>query len=224
MRTILIPHQQDLHTRYELDGVNSPMIINQRFVNWVNSHPDMLAVVIPYDDKYIEYILNTSDDIGVMLPGGEDIGMFPERDEFELKLIQACSDTGTPLFGICKGMQLINHYMGGTLRRCDRHWQDHVEHAASHSVRLNENSIFADKIVSYNIPVNSFHNWCVNKPGGRIEICGYSNEEHDHEPVAECLRVIDKPIAAVQWHPSYMINHYVSQALLELFYDLPNLR
>lgn len=216
MRKVLIPHQQDLHARYEHDGVNYPMIINQRFVNWVNSHPDMLAGVIPYDDKYIDYLYSTGDDVAVLLAGGMDIGDYPDRDEFELKLIHACYDNGIPLFGICKGLQIINHAFGGTLKRVEGHWQTHVEHAATHSVVL-EDGLFFDALIQRRVPVNSFHNMAIDEAGEGVEIHGYSDDEL-HLP--ECIRISGRPMVGVQWHPSYMINHHVSQNLLEMFYQL----
>lgn len=216
MRKVLIPHQQDLHARYDMDGTNTPMIINQRFVNWVNDHDDLLASVIPYDQKYIEYIRTTDDDIAVVIPGGMDLGDYPERDAFECELVRACYDADIPLLGICKGQQIINHVFGGTLKQVNKHWQTHVEHATTHSVIL-EDGLFYDYLIQRKAPVNSFHNWAIDKVGDGIEICGYSDDE---QRIPECLRVIGKPIVAVQWHPSYMISHYVSKSLLELFYDL----
>lgn len=220
MRKVLIPHQQDLHTRYNLDGTNSPMIINQRFVDWVNSHPDMMACVMSYDDKYIDYLASTEDDVAVVLPGGMDIGDYPDRDEFESKLVQACLDNEIPLFGICKGMQIVNHVLGGTLKRVEGHWQTHVEHATTHRVVL-EDGWFFDYLIQRRVGANSFHNWALDGLGEGIEVCGWSEGEEGIVP--ECIRVAGKPVIAVQWHPSYMISHPVSQALLELFYALPEL-
>lgn len=219
MRKVLIPHQQDLHSRYDMDGTNIPMIINQRFVNWVNSHPDMLASVIPYDDKYVSYLESTDEDVAVVLPGGMDIGDFPERDAFELKLVEACYENDVPMFGICKGQQIINHAFGGTLRSVEGHWQTHFEHATTHRVRL-EDGIFFDGLIEREVSVNSFHNWAIDEPGTEIEVHGYSV---DDEHVPECIRVAGKPIIAVQWHPSYMIAHYTSQNLLDMFYELGSL-
>lgn len=216
MRKVLIPHQQDLHARYDLDGTNTPMIINQRFVDWINDHENMMGVVIPYDRKYIDYISSTDDDIAVVLPGGMDIGDYPERDEFELSLVRACYDNDVPLLGICKGMQIINHAFGGTLKQAEGHWQTHVEHATTHDVTL-EDGIFFDYLIQRRIPVNSFHKWAIDSIGQEIEIHGYSADE---QCLPECLRVTGKPIIAVQWHPSYMIAHYISKSLLDLFYDM----
>lgn len=220
MRNILIPHQQDLCYRYEKDGVNEPMIINQRFVDWVNDHDDMIASVIPYDDKYIDYIKETDDNIGVVLPGGEDIGLFPERDEFELKLIRACYDADVPLFGICKGMQIINQAFGGTMSKHEEHWQEREKHVPTHSVEISHDGIFAKHLVKYRFSVNSFHNWSIEDLGEGLEVCGWSEGKVDRVP--EALIVKGKPMAAVQWHPSFMIDHYISKALLDLFYDLPS--
>lgn len=215
MRKILIPHQKDLFSNYELDGLNEPVILNERFLSWVNTHPDMTGFAIPYDTHYIDYLSTTTDDVGVLIPGGHDIGTVPERDEFELRLIDVCLERDIPLFGICKGLQIVNNYLGGTLSRVEGHWQAHCERAAAHYVALDE-GMFLNACVKRKIPVNSFHRWAIERPGQGIKVEG-TDPETD---VPECISLPGHPIAAVQWHPSYMRSHPVSQALLEMFYRM----
>ena len=69
---------------------------------------------------------------GVILSGGNDISCLegaqdiaPERDEFETQLVDACLASATPLAGICRGMQVLNLYFGGSLRRVEGHVARH---------------------------------------------------------------------------------------------------
>lgn len=216
MRKVLIPYQQDLINNYNVSGFNEePIIINQRFVNYANLNDNLIGLVIPYDNKYIDYIKNTEEDISVLIPGGENIGDYPDRDSFELKLIETCIESSTPLLGICKGMQEINLVMGGSLRDCDNHWQDNVEHAASHTVVMNDGLLF-DKFVKRNIYVNSFHRQCLDNVASNILVEGVSKDDG----VPECISVKDSKIIGVQWHPSYAPDYYLSQLILDLFAEL----
>ena len=90
-----------------------------------------LPVILPYNDyAEAEELVGTFD--ALVLPGGpnptprfyhEDpiwsIGpTYEKRDKFEIDLIQACIKAGKPILGICRGLQILNVALGGTL------WQD----------------------------------------------------------------------------------------------------
>jgi len=86
----------------------------------------------------------------VILSGGNDIfclegaqDVAPERDLFEVKLVDACLASHIPLIGVCRGMQLLNLHLGGRLRRVEGHV------SKSHA-------IFGEGPAQI---VNSFHNW-----------------------------------------------------------------
>lgn len=213
MITVLIPYQKDLHANYKLDGINNPIILNQRFVDYINSHNDMIGYVIPYDDKYINMLAN-EENCAVLIPGGNNIGDVPERDEFEFKLIDTCFKNDIPLIGICKGMQMINVYLNGSLKEVEDHWQEDILAKSVHNVNINE-GIFLDKFVKREIPVNSFHKLALDRLGEGIKVEGVSPDD-----VIECVSVEGKPMIGVQWHPSFNIDNYYSQQLLNLFYEL----
>lgn len=212
-RHILIPYQEDLISRYNIKSNDKPVILNERYVAWVNSHDDLISSVITYDDKYLDYVANYGADIGVLLTGGYDIGIFEARDNFELKLAKVCIDNNIPLFGICKGMQIINVAQGGTLKSCPNHWQKALPHIHTHSVELVD-SVFKEVLSEDVILVNSFHSNQLDVLGKDVEICGYAGGDFK---VPECIVVKNKPVVGVQWHPSHMKDSFVSNSLLDIF-------
>ena len=72
----------------------------------------------PVPDKLDGLVIGGGDDIGAEVYGGEvlpDIRIDPERDKLELKLLDTALPAGTPILGICRGSQMINVALGGTL-------------------------------------------------------------------------------------------------------------
>lgn len=66
MRKVLIPYQQDLIVNYEVKNFKEePIIINQRFINYINSSKDLIAFAIPYDEKYLDYIKDTEEEVSL---------------------------------------------------------------------------------------------------------------------------------------------------------------
>ena len=51
----------------------------------------------------------------LILTGGDDLGLFPERDASEKKLLGVAMESGTPVLGVCRGLQLINQLSEATL-------------------------------------------------------------------------------------------------------------
>ena len=122
------------------------------------------------------------------------------RDELELALVRAFLEVQKPVFGICRGLQVLNVALGGTL------WQDlptqtgregHGE--GVHPVRTAEGSLL-QALFGAEFPVNSFHHQAVKElaPGLIPEAwdeTGKLVEAFAHESL---------PLWAVQWHPERM--------------------
>ena len=75
----------------------------------------------------------------ILLSGGNDIGEQPKRDALEVKLLNYAKDNGIPVLGICRGTQIINQYLGGTLLPLSGH-------VASNHVLLGDWAITKDTI------------------------------------------------------------------------------
>ncbi len=168
---------------------------------------------------------------GVLLPGGGDVhpllwGAEPERglgdtfpflDRFQIALTRKALERDLPLLGICRGVQVLNVALGGTLvqdlRTSSEAWMQHTQSAgisyASHSVILEEGSLLRS-LWGERVEVNSFHHQAVLKPGEGLSVAARSPDG-----VIEALEGKDSPfVVGVQWHPEGMVPEDEGMALL----------
>ncbi len=160
---------------------------------------------------------------GVVFTGGEDMdpewyGAAPsphsnppsrERDVFELALFATARYRELPILGICRGIQLINVALGGTLYQdlpTERPGPvDHNPKAArterGHAVRLAVGSRAAAALNSIGIRVNSFHHQAICDLAGALVATGWTEDG-----LVEAVETgPDAPwLLAVQWHPEEM--------------------
>jgi len=194
--------------------------INQSYVRALVA-AGCAPVLIPVldDDERLRAIYERLD--GIVLPGGADIapGEYHEepigdlnvveaaRDRTELMLARWAFDDDLPVLGICRGQQVLNVALGGSL------WQDlryqavtSVEHsdadgrarnALTHRVRLDPDSRLAQLIDETDIQVNSLHHQAVKTIAPQLRVTGKSDDG-----VIEALESSDRRfVIAVQWHP-----------------------
>lgn len=138
----------------------------------------------------------------IFLPGGGDVPaqyydaeveIVPQksRDSIEIKLINYALENHIPLFGVCRGMQMINGFLGGKLTRVlDK----------SHPVAINHYIQVPNCDATYEI--NSFHR-------DVIKINGLSNKLkiialHENSEHVEAFEGYKQPILGMQWHPERM--------------------
>lgn len=148
---------------------------------------------------------------GLVLCGGNDINpayyneemngtvdIDYERDTVEFALLKAFVDAGKPVFGICRGCQLINVFFGGTL------YQDMQNHAAPsekypvHGVTAVKGSTI-ERLYGTDFIVNTCHHQAIKTPGDGLKItltaADGTVEGAEHRTL---------PVFAVQWHPEKM--------------------
>jgi putative glutamine amidotransferase len=160
---------------------------------------------------------------GIVLTGGDDVAagfskavpaelvQHPDekRDRFEFQLIDTALAYKIPLFGICRGMQVINVRLGGTLIADLRHdgFRNHEtksgEQEVRHSIRVETGSLL-EKIAGQSAgEVNSYHHQAVKDLAGMLTASSYSEDG-----VIESFEWKDgagRPfLLAVQWHPERM--------------------
>ena len=194
--------------------------INQSYVRALKA-AGCAPVLIPLldDDERLRAIYERLD--GIVFPGGADIapqeyGEEPiadlnvveaPRDRTELTLARWAYADDLPTLGICRGQQVLNVALGGSL------WQDlryqgvtDVEHsdadgrvrsALIHRVRLDPDSRLAQLIDEIDIEVNSLHHQAVKTDAPQLRVTGQSDDG-----VIEALESRERRfMIAVQWHP-----------------------
>ena len=153
----------------------------------------------------------------VLLTGGEDIdpalyGELPDpalgtvnarRDAFEYRLIGEVLRQHKPLFGICRGMQVINAYFGGSLwQDLPSGWAGSRDHRSQegHSVRIVPGTRLHALLGVETLNVNTSHHQAVRRvaPGFRISACA-------PDGVPEAFESDSLPIAGVQFHPERLL-------------------
>jgi putative glutamine amidotransferase len=180
-----------------------------------------LAVMIPPDpglEQDPDQMLDLLD--GLILAGGEDIDpsaygaephpmttvTAPERDRVELALTRRAVQRDLPVLGICRGMQLVNVALGGTLKQ---HLPDEVGHedhrrvpgsfdGADHDVRLAPGSLAARAAGEERHATKSHHHQGVDRIGEGLEVTGHSTIDDLTEAIEVPAR---RFVLGVQWHP-----------------------
>ncbi|XHS77828.1 gamma-glutamyl-gamma-aminobutyrate hydrolase family protein [Burkholderiaceae bacterium UC74_6] len=138
----------------------------------------------------------------------------PVRDRYEIELIEGFLEQGKPVFGICRGAQLLNVFFGGTLYQdiatLREDAQAHVDRDAYdqhlHQVRFEPGSRLASiyKGAEGGL-VTSIHHQAVDRLGSDLQVEATSEEDG----IVEAIRSRGSGfVAGVQWHPEF---HGVNQ-------------
>lgn len=127
------------------------------------------------------------------------------RYDNEKLLLQEALRLGIPVFGICRGMQLINVHLGGSLIQhigsVTEHWQMNNKHQSVHGLTM-EGIIYHDGI-------NSVHHQCVGELGKGLTTVGHSMEDGVPEVI------IGNNTFGVQWHPEFILNALSTKFILD---------
>jgi len=148
--------------------------------------PDALWLPVPNLGEAVGDFATQWGLTSVILSGGNDIGSAPLRDETESALLTWAIGRQVPVFGVCRGMEMIQHYFGGKLTRCK---PDH-DTDRLHDIR------WLDTDVRYQ--VNSYHQWGIERTNLVPPLLPLAVSE---DGMIEALQHTDLPILGVQWHP-----------------------
>ena len=127
---------------------------------------------------------------GLILSGGEDWGVHQERDETERLLFEYARKEGWPILGVCRGAQVINHLLGGSVRP-----DLNNGHAGQrHESRILPNPFFNND----RLEVNSFHENIIMPEdlGAGLQIFGLAPDSS-----VEAFFSSDGNMAGIVWHP-----------------------
>jgi putative glutamine amidotransferase len=152
-------------------------------------------------------VIGGGDDISPDHYGGDitaEVKADPDRDALEIDRIKRALDDGIPLLGICRGAQLINVVLGGTLHQDIRPMRDRTYNRPglmpTKQVRLAADSRLARVCGKTRLRVNSLHSQAVRDPGADVRIVGWDLD--DIVQAFECGA--GRRIIGVQWHPEYL--------------------
>ena len=196
------------------------------------------AVLIPRDLPVDQYAALRERYDGLLLTGGGDVDIShfngepnpaighpsPLRDRLELALALLAIESGWPLFGICRGIQVLNVALGGTLiTDIPSQYKTTIDHNTAaekgrqylaHAVDIVGDSSLARMMGSTHVEVNSFHHQAIKQPAARLVVTARSS---DGLIEAVELPGISKPVIGVQWHPENLQEMSVHKALFEEF-------
>lgn len=200
--------------------------LEQSVAHWVMSR-DVLVFMIPTvltdgpilssNIRLRDYALHLD---GLVLQGGADVSPSaygesvlhpdwagdPVRDAYEMELLQAFLDLGKPVLAICRGCQLLNVALGGSLYQDIASMvpaaQPHVSDAYdqhSHDVQVTRNGWFHRWYGTDRLRISSIHHQAINRLGRGLVI-----EMQADDGIIEAVRHESLPFCVgVQWHPEF---------------------
>ncbi|WP_295162389.1 gamma-glutamyl-gamma-aminobutyrate hydrolase family protein [uncultured Brachyspira sp.] len=222
---------------YENNSIPKAFINNSYVNSIIRAKGIPFIMPITEDEKIIKKMAENTD--GIIMTGGADIHPFrydeepiekigsisQERDEYDFKLMKYASEMNKPIFGICRGMQVINVHFGGTLiqdiptqRNTNiLHSQTAEYHTATHKIQIAKDSIIYDMFGEY-YEVNSFHHQAIDKLSKYFKVTASSKDG-----IAEAIEYNKKDsfILGVQWHPELMSARNIKmQNLFDMFVEV----
>ena len=179
-----------------------------------------IPVILPITDNFEVIKEQVKYFDGLILSGGGDpdpnlygedclqeIGdITPERDTFELAILEEFLKTKKPILGICRGLQLMNVFYGGTLYQDIKYVDTNIQHKQkwladlpTHDINILENNILFE-IFGKKARTNSFHHQMIKDLGRELTSIATANDG-----VIEAIQNKNYPFFyGVQWHPEMM--------------------
>ena len=174
---------------------------------------------------------------GFVLSGGGDVdpavysghldttihSIDPERDAFELALIPLMLAADKPLLAICRGVQVFNVALGGSLYEdiasalpaAQRHdwYPNYPRDYLAHTVEIEPGSRLAEILGTHKLRTNSLHHQAIRQPAPALEVVA-----HAEDGVIEAVEMPGKRFAiGVQWHPECLPEDPAMQRLFSEF-------
>lgn len=207
-----------LTSSYEKNENTDRIFLNHSYLDSIR-HFGGIPLILPTEgtEEEYAYLLDLCD--GVLLTGGDDIDpahfgedilndsvqFVSERDHAELLICRMAEERKLPMFGICRGVQIMNVYFGGTLyqdipSQCPsdvKHRMDPPFHRTCHTCTIDSKTPLYEMIGRNMIDVNSHHHQAVKDVAPGFVAAGVSEDG-----IVEAIcRLGDRFCMGVQWHP-----------------------
>ena len=225
-------------TRNGKDGDGHPLTALQhsyiKAVMQADGLPIMIPNILPEEDFLDLYsrlngiLFSGGGDVSLKYFSGSDhprIGEVDEsRDTTEITLMRAAVNDGKPILGICRGAQVMNVALGGTLYThiydqlkgaLDHAYPGDLRRALVHPVNVDETTRSAEIFGETLLNVNSLHHQGLKDIAPVLKVAGYAPDG-----LVEIVEIPDHPYAvAVQWHPEWLTDQPAMQRLFKSFVD-----
>lgn len=190
---------------------------NEAYLRAVEQAGGLPLLAPPYPELVAALVARAD---GIVLVGGEDVdparygavrharteASAPARDAMELALVQAARGARVPLLAICRGLQVLNVALGGTLVQdipSERagsvaHHPAGARDARSHEIRVAADSRLSRLLQAESLAVNSLHHQAVDRLGRGLRAVA-----HSEDGILEAAEATDSRwwAVGVQWHP-----------------------
>ena len=197
--------------------------INKSYLEAVQLNGGLpMPIPVLEDPEHMKVYLDMCD--GLMLPGGwdvdpmyfdedphRDLGVVqPDIDRYEINMLQLAFEKKMPVFGICRGEQIINVAKGGSLyqdihaqfgKETILHQQTYRASIGIHKITIKEGTLLHEIFKSKQIRTNSMHHQAVKDCGEDLIVSATTSDG-----VIEAIESKDKKIFGVQWHPELLIH------------------
>ena len=204
------------------EGLPQSVVMNQRYYHAVAMAGGAPVLVPLLDDiDALRAIYERTD--GVLIPGGVDVDpasfgeepherlgrIDPARDRVEIQLVKWAIDEGKPVLGLCRGLQVINVALGGTLYQdLEAEFPNAIKHDyfptygysrdhLAHRVTVESGSRLRRAFGESSIPVNSMHHQGIKSLAGGLEASASAPDG-----LIEAAELPNESfVVGVQWHP-----------------------
>jgi putative glutamine amidotransferase len=199
--------------------------LNSAYVAAVQQAGGVPVLFVPQHDARAQDALLERID-GVLLTGGGDVDparfgevahptvsdVSPARDALEIELARRATERRLPLLAICRGIQVLNVALGGSLHQDVAtfpgtpiaHTQKAPRHKPTHAVKIEAASRLADVIGAHDLDVNSMHHQAIKDLGRGLCAVAFSPDS-----LIEAVELDDPSrfVFGVQWHPEELAPH-----------------
>ena len=188
------------------------LAVKPEYIDYLEKN-SLAPIILKYNDNNLDDLIKSCD--GFIISGGDDLDpsfygeaniscetTLKEIDLLDQRIVNYCIDNKVPLLGICRGMQAINVFLGGSL------YQDIPNHKdIIHNVKG------LDPLFEDSFKINSMHHQAIKDLAKGLKVIAICVKDGTIEAVIHD----NLPIIGCQWHPEQMADSISSKALINKF-------